>query len=92
MPRQSHSPLRRISANHSLLLEGIAMASGAPPVQRRAPRISDHPGPQALERPPQISSDMAMNASGIRDTTSALPISSTTAIKELRKKSPGYNQ
>ncbi len=35
--------------------------------------------------------DMAMNASGIRDTARVLDISPTTVINELKKKRPDYN-
>ena len=36
--------------------------------------------------------DMAMNASGVRDTARVLPISPTTVIKELKKKNLTSNR
>ena len=40
----------------------------------------------------QQSIDMAMNASGIRETARVLPMSPTTVIKELKKKSQSCSQ
>jgi transposase-like protein len=36
--------------------------------------------------------DMAMNASGIRDTARVLHVSPTTVINELKKKSRSYSR
>jgi transposase-like protein len=36
--------------------------------------------------------DMAMNASGIRDTARVLHVSPTTVINELKKRSPTYKR
>jgi transposase-like protein len=63
-------------------------AIGAVPASRGVdgPFSSTIPTPESPEVKQQIV-DMAMNASGIRDTARVLHVSPTTVINELKKKS-----
>ena len=59
---------------------------------REAPSFWRTPTPGHSAEVKQQIVDMAMNASGIRDTARVLHVSPTTVIKELKKRGLRYNR